>query len=313
MKKKIIQVTGWLISIALVAILLTKLDLKAIAHGFANAKWHYLILAIVVNFIVVALKALRWQWLMRPLFPVTFMPIFKSTLIAMAGNNLLPARGGEWIRIYELGKDQNTSRTALTSILGLDKLFDGVSILLLFSLIATRATFPAWVKSGTTVFTIMLVALFCIILGLLLHLKLRSEDEPVGKFWALIYKLATGVQALGSFKLAVGSFVVSIISALIQIVTLYICQLAFGMDASVSTTAMAFIAINLAIVLPSAPSGVGPFEAAAVIAYRWLGHPLALAFNVALGYHAIQFIPTTIVGLIFWHTRKTIVPSVENK
>jgi hypothetical protein len=295
---------GWAISITLVVILFSKLDIRTLVEGFKNANWNYLIIAIFINFMVIAIKALRWQWLMRPICKSSFIQVLGATLIAMAGNNLLPARGGEWLRIYTLGKDSSASRTSLTSILGLDKLFDGVSILFLFSLIATRSSFPDWVKTGTTIFTLLLFVLFCLILALLLHLKLRSDETPENKFRAMIYKLAIGVQALGSLRIAVGSFIISVLSSLIQIITLYMCQLAFGMDASVSTTTLAFIAINLAIVVPSAPSGVGPFEAAAVLAYMWLNYNAELALNVAFGYHIIQFIPATLAGIIFWHLRK---------
>jgi len=60
--------------------------------------------------------------------------------------------------------------------------------------------------------------------------------------------------------------------------------------------ALIYVAINLAIIVPSAPSGVGPFEVAAVLAYSWLGVRAETAFNIALMYHIIQFIPITLIG-----------------
>ncbi len=47
-------------------------------------------------------------------------------------------------------------------------------------------------------------------------------------------------------------------------------------------------------------SGVGPFEAAAVLAYAWLGVPAGVALAIAIAYHAIQLIPTTILGAAFY-------------
>jgi uncharacterized protein (TIRG00374 family) len=85
------------------------------------------------------------------------------------------------------------------------------------------------------------------------------------------------------------------------VATIWCCQKAFGLSLEIWVPVLVFVAINFAIIIPSAPSGIGPFEAAAVIAYAWLHISTADALNIALMYHAVQFFPVTIAGGIMYH------------
>ena len=58
------------------------------------------------------------------------------------------------------------------------------------------------------------------------------------------------------------------------------------------------IATNLAMILPSSPSGVGVFEAAALVALGAYGVPDAQALSCALVIHALNFFPFVVAGLI---------------
>lgn len=299
MRNKIITTLGWLISFALIASLFIKLDLHSLWKEFISAKWSYLIAAAVVNVLVVAMKATRWQWLMKPKNITRFMDIFKVTVIGMAGNNLLPARGGDWLKIYLLGKWESTCRTGLISVTGLDKLFDGLSILIMFGLMSLHSTFPGWVQDGTIIVSIVLLVMLVIIVLLLLHHRRTPSHllEHLSHFRKFAKKLGAGLGALTDAKLTLSTLVLSIVICATQIVTIWLCQMAYGLHLDIWVPALVFVAINLAIMIPSAPSGVGPFEMAAVLAYTWLGVKSEVGLSVALMYHAVQFIPITLAGV----------------
>jgi uncharacterized protein (TIRG00374 family) len=50
------------------------------------------------------LRALRWQYLLRPLGPTRFRVAFRTTVIGFAANTVLPARAGELVRPYLLAR-----------------------------------------------------------------------------------------------------------------------------------------------------------------------------------------------------------------
>jgi hypothetical protein len=99
------------------------------------------------------------------------------------------------------------------------------------------------------------------------------------------------------------TLLLSLALCLMQIETIRLCQLAFGQHLDLWVPAIVFVAINLAIVVPSAPSGVGPFEVAAVLAYTWLHVNAETAFAIALCYHLVQFVPVTAIGLALYVRR----------
>jgi glycosyltransferase 2 family protein len=302
MKKTAITILGWAISIALLTSLAAKIDVKSLGDKLANAKWAWLVLAAVINMIVVGLKALRWQWMMRTMTKSNYVGIFKATMIGHAGNNLLPARGGDLLKIYLLGKWANISRTMLTSVTALDKIFDGTSILILFGILSINSTFPEWVSKGTTIVSIGLaVALIMCILLLLHHRRTPGHTEHnLSKFSRLAKRLGSGMTILENRKLSAVALLLSIVTCLLQVETIRLCQVAFGVHVDFWVPTLVFVAINLAIIIPSAPSSVGPFEAAAVLAYAWLGVGTETAFSIAFMYHLIQFLPVTIIGVIFY-------------
>jgi len=302
MKKKVLTTIGWLISAVLIASLFAKLDLRKMWQGFANAKWSWLILAAAINFTVVAMKTVRWQWLMRPETRTRFGNIFRATIIGMAGNNVLPARGGDLFKIYLIGKWENVSKTVLASITGLDKIFEGLTILILFGTLSLHSTFPEWVRKGTVIVSITVSVLLIISILLLLHHRRTPSHltEGLGKISKFAKKLGSGFSALASGRLAVTTLFISIAICLTQIVTIWCCQKAFDQSLGLWGPALVFVAINLAIMIPSAPSGVGPFEVAAVLAYSWMGVRAEMGFDIAITYHAIQFIPITLVGAIMY-------------
>lgn len=313
-KKTALTILGWLISLALIAALAVKLDFNALWSGFCRASWLWLIAAAVINIVVTVLKAWRWQTLIAPDMQNTkFWDTFKATVIGMAGNNVMPARGGDWLKIHLIGKIGGESKTSLVSVAGLDKLFDGLSIVILFGFLSFHSRFPVWVQKGTAIVSIIITVSLAVCILLLIHHRRTSvESDSAGAFRRIAMKFGAGMGALADAKSIIITLVNSVAICLLQVATIWCCQLAFGAHMDAWVPALVFVAINLAITIPSAPSGVGPFEAAAVLAYTWLGLSKVTALNIALMYHAVQFFPITIAGFIFYlftHRR----PQVANR
>lgn len=300
MKKTALSIIGWLISAGLIALLAARLDFHTVWAGIARASWGWLAAGATINIAVVAFKAKRWQWLMQPECRANLSDVFRATMIGMAGNNVLPARGGDWYKIYLLGKWSGAKKAMLASVTGLDKLFDGLAILLLFGALSFHSRFPVWVQKGTAIVSVVIVVSLVICILLLLHHRRTSAErtDELGAVSRLAKNLGSGMSMLASRHLVIATLAMSVAICLLQVGTIWCCQKAFGQRLDLWIPALVFVAINLAIIVPSAPSGIGPFEVAAVLAYTWLGLSKETAFNIALLYHAVQFFPVTAAGLI---------------
>jgi len=311
-KKKLVAIIGWIISIALLISLFANMNINVLVSHMVKANWIWLAMAAITSLIVVCIKSYRWQLIMDPEKKYgkrrnSFWLICKVTFMGFAGNNLLPARGGDWLKIYLLGKWKNMSKASLASVTALDKIFDGISILLLFGLFALYAvllgqhhTYPTWVKTGSIIVSIVIIVSLGICAGLLIYHKRTRKKTELGQIATLIQKLGAGMNMLSRKKIVLATILISLVSSLLQILTIWMCQMAFNIDMAPWIPAVIFIAINLAIIIPSAPSGIGPFEAAGVLAYTWIGLKTETAFNISFMYHAVQFIPVTLIGMSFY-------------
>ena len=126
------QILFRLIGIAILALILSRLNLKATLAALAGAHWGYLLLALAASPLLFGLKARRWQRLLD-MQGVTYR--FRDAFLAfMAGVFLglvTPGRMGEMGKALYLKQDVNLPLSeGLASVL-VDRLFDLYSILLL--------------------------------------------------------------------------------------------------------------------------------------------------------------------------------------
>ena len=228
-------------------------------------------------------------------------------MIGLAGNNVMPARGGDWLRIHLLGKWKGARSRCSRRSPAWTSSSTRLAILLLFVALAFHSTFPDWVRHGTLIISIVTAVSIAICLLLLMHHRRSQRPSAThrGRISTIASKLGSGMELLSHKRLSAATLALSVLSSVMQIGTILLCQLAFGYHLQIWMPAIVFVAINLAIAVPSAPSGVGPFEAAAVLAYTWLGLSAESAFGIALAYHAVQFFPVTALGAVLYFRELT--------
>ncbi len=212
MKRKALTITGWLVSIAVTAYLLGTVNISELMVSFASADIWYLAIAMVINIGVLALKGIRWQLLILPQKKTAFGGMFKATTIGYAANNILPARGGDLLKIFLVHKWEGVGKTMLFSVTALDKIFDGLTLLILFAAISLRSQFPKWVKDGTIIFSIALLVLITASV-IILARSGRLEEKSPSKAGQFFMRLASGLKALASAKIAGYTFIVSLVTA----------------------------------------------------------------------------------------------------
>jgi uncharacterized membrane protein YbhN (UPF0104 family) len=77
---------------------------------------------------------------------------------------------------------------------------------------------------------------------------------------------------------------------------------------------LVILAIDVALIVPTTPGGLGAFEAAVVGGLAILGQPPEHALAFALAYHALQVIPGMVAGTVaLWFIRtRTAPPTPHN-
>ncbi len=87
-------------------------DPAVIWGNLRDANLWYLLAATVTGTLIFPLRAIRWRVILDPIAPgIPLNDLWRATAIGMAGNNVLPARAGEFARAYVLSKE--TERVTL--------------------------------------------------------------------------------------------------------------------------------------------------------------------------------------------------------
>src|SRR4051812_26445465 len=90
------------VALGLIALFLHNVNLWGVIAATRRARPEWLALSLLTMLVNLAIRALRWKFLLEPLAPTTFANAFRATAVGFAASAVLPARAGEVIRPYFL-------------------------------------------------------------------------------------------------------------------------------------------------------------------------------------------------------------------
>lgn len=269
----------------------------------------YLLVAFLFTVVIrFWLTALRWQVLLQPIKPIGAHRLFSVTMIGFMANNVLPARMGEFVRAYALGRTESLSKSLSFATIMIERVFDGLTLLGFLAVAVFFVPFPAWVAPAAEASLILYLA----ILGVMVWLWHRPETAArwlgrlLGRFPAL---QARALGILRSFTLGLevltrGHHLAAVLglSILIWLGVVVGVQLAFralGLSLPPIAGVVLVSIVSLGVMLPSSPGFVGTFQFFTVTSLALFGVPDSQGFSFSLVYHAMQYFPITAMGLAY--------------
>ena len=302
---------GLAVSVVFLWLAFRNKDLGHMAAALATADYRFLVPAILLYFVGVFFRAIRWQALLNPVKPLPATTLFLFVAIGYMANNLLPARTGELVRAYALSLREGVSKSASLATIAIERIFDGLTMILFILVASLLIRLNQEVGTLTVVATILFGALLA---GLVAYSFLpRLQSLLLGILHRLVpARLADRVEEMaGAFTLGLSSLrsrgdlvrviVTSIAAWLCEAGMYLIVAAGFGFDFPWPVALLATAVANLFTLIPSSPGYVGIFEAgilAVLVGLR--GLPEAPALSYALVLHAALWAPVTVLGLIVW-------------
>ncbi|MFQ5578779.1 MAG: lysylphosphatidylglycerol synthase transmembrane domain-containing protein, partial [Anaerolineae bacterium] len=119
------------ISLLFLDLVFAQLNLKDVGGALAEARWWLLLPSLAALMVHLVIRVWRWQWLLKPMGDVPFGPAFRAGMIGIGGNMVLPARAGEFLRAYVIGRSSGISKTGAFATLVVERIFDGLTMLLI--------------------------------------------------------------------------------------------------------------------------------------------------------------------------------------
>jgi hypothetical protein len=312
------SVLGLLISAGLLYYVFRDLDAGEVMHEIASANLLLLALATFFATFVFWIRAWRWKAILEPAAGKTsFRGRFAAVTIGFMGNNLLPARIGEFMRAYALARVERVPIVSSFTSLVLERLLDGMFIT---SVLFISMLLPGFPAGGANPFSSAAQAVAALVVVLFLTLAafviwpapaVRAV-EAVVKYLPKSFRrpivdsleaFLAGAGILRNPQLLARSIGWTAVLWLVNALGFYFAFMAFGLDLGYTAALFFQSAIALGVSIPSAPGFFGTFETAAklVLVDMW-GGDATRASALALGFHISSFIPVTVIGL--WQARR---------
>lgn len=305
-------------ALALVALFFKNVDLRTVSSDITHAHPAWLALSFSAFLVIIAIRARRWQFLLRPLARTSFANSFKAVTVGFAASTVLPARAGELIRPYFLSRHEPVTATGAFATVVLERLLDVVTVLVLLASFvflfgaraaaANGAAFAAVRVAGA-----IAAAAAVVVLVTLFLMAGRPErlQELVRKLEVVLPKRFVDVAARVVAKFAGGLAVVrrpeQLLVALLWSFPLWltigvgIWSAGKAFDLLVPFTG-SFLMISILVIggaVPT-PGAVGGFhEAFRFGATTFFGAASDAAVAAAIVLHAFSVLPTLVLGGIF--------------
>ncbi len=311
MKQRYQLLIGVLISIIFLVIFLRNTDFSQVARALATANIALILAAIVVYFMGVWFRALRWKYLIKPLVKVGSSTLFPLVTIGLMVNDILPGRLGIVARAYIVGEKKNISKLASGATVITENILDGLALILILVIGILLIPTPGLIKTIGWIAAVIFIGIFIIMLLItysenkaqlvirLVTVITPHKWRPRISNWISLF--ISGLEILRSPGELMRIFLLSLIVWLCESTTFYLVALSLNLVvpfyAMLLVTAIASLSWTLVLI---SPGGIGTFDAICKFTLTealGVAGGLATAYTVAI--HAILFVPVIILGFIF--------------
>jgi uncharacterized protein (TIRG00374 family) len=320
---------GLAISFLCLYFVFRNLDFIKILEALRSANYVYLAIAVFFNLSTIWLRAERWKYLLAPIKAFHFRHLVPAIMIGFMANNILPARAGEFIRAYLIGKKERISKTAALATIVIERVCDTTTILLFLVIVLVFVKFPQSRNPSEHGLNLSLLSpasmekigiLSAIFITALLAFLVLLKEFPqktrnivrtlltpfpkslTGKALELLDSFRLGLQVLKTGKHLVFLVIWSLMVWSAAVIAGWFILTSFGLQLSLISAMFITVLIAFSVALPSSPGYIGPFHAAVwagVLFFMPPNFDKSTAAGIAIVFHLVTTLPITLMGLFY--------------
>ncbi|MBN1530675.1 MAG: flippase-like domain-containing protein [Thermoleophilaceae bacterium] len=225
---------------------------------------------------------------------------YALTTVGYMGNNVLPARAGEALKVVLLsGRCDASKRTVLGSVVA-ERILDLLALAVIFVVVVYGALSSSALPTDRPL--VMAAAGVLLLVAAAIALWFLRGHHVFDRARDWLRPLADAPRALvgreGAGLLA-GTFVIWAFEAAVYLAVARSVDLDFSMTGALYLVALT----NFVAALPAAPGSIGTFDAAVAFGARRLGASGSMAVTYMLLLRFVLYIPITLVGLVILVSR----------
>ena len=295
----------------------SRVEFNELGQALAGTNYYLLLLCIPILLFTYAGRSLLLGYILRPVAMIPFASLLAATVIGAAANMILPARLGEVIRAIELKRREAVPAVSGLTAIGLERVFDAVTVIGLFILGAVSmglADAPGSQATATRGVVGLLVLGSGVILALAAAVAIKPDaarraintlssilPEELGRKIQLAAESVIDVMLF--FRNPKEVIIVSIWAIVIwtaNAVPLCLTVAAVGQTAPLSAAFFVQGLVCLSSALPQAPGYVGTTHAAIQWGYsQFIGMSPQHALTVAIIYHGLFYFFSVLWGVTY--------------
>lgn len=304
------RIFGILLSIILLAVVLYRADLDKVAAALRGADYRYLPLAISVYLTSFLFRSWRWRVILSPVKPgIKFGEIFSTIIIGWTANNLLPARAGELVRAYLIGRKESISKSASLATIVIERVLDGFVLLVFLFFCMLFITDALQILR----FAFYLLAALLAVVFVLIFMVFRSRlvltwierrtkilsPRASGLVNRISQSFIRGLESLRDARVASTGLAFTAGIWIVEAFVYYIILRSFGLMLPVYAAVVLLAVVNVGVLLPSAPGAIGVFQFFCVLALGFFSVDESTALGLSVILQSMMWLPVTLLGLIF--------------
>lgn len=293
-----LHIALWLVPLAAVVWWATQQQAPTIPDGPTALAW--LGGSLLVYTIATLARGERWDRILR-LSDVhaSRADAYGLTVVGYAGNNALPARGGELLRVFLMSSRTHAKRRTVLGTILAERVLDAVALALILLVVAFSLIEKLGAPTPGELIIFGIIVVIALIAALVAWLRYRHHvDRVIAALRPVAAPLGTLWSAAGVWLLLL-SVVIWTLEATVYLMVGEAAGIHLGLGGAMSVVAFT----NLAALIPAAPGYIGTYDAAVIFATRTVTHaPKSAVLAYLLLLRFILFVPITIVGfaLLFW-------------
>ncbi len=288
-------------------------DFSKIPYIITQISWLKIVLFVSCCLVASFMRAIKWRYILHSIKPIRISRLFSMVMIGFWGNVVFPAKIGELIKVYFLGEKEKIKKSSVLATVILDRIFDGLFTLLLvgvaFILLQNKiALFKGAIYISTAIYLSIFIILIFIFFRINWFKKVILLFRPIlprkwiKKFLSIIDSFCAGLHILHNIKNLAGTILFSCVMWAFVIAGYYFALDSLNIgeillhDFSFPLLYGAIIltiSINLAVSIPAAPGGAGPYHA-------FILYGLSLLNPVILKENSSEHTLVALFSLILW-------------
>lgn len=308
-KQTIAKISAVIITIVLIVVLLTQIEIGEIVSLLWNIDPLYLAAGFVFYIISSIFRALRFKILLDN--RIDTKDLFAIVCVHNMVNNIMPARLGELSYVYLAKKKHGVSTGEGIATLLVARVFDFITISLLFFLAASSISDLPHIISQATRIAMIFIIILVLLLVALVHFKERSLRSirscvtalRIQKYKPIDYILRKTEETVESFNIIRSSrvilyvFILSILIWLSFYSIIYLLTLALGIEITIMRFIVGATIYVFTTVLPiQSIIGFGTIEAGWAAGFIAVGVPMNIAIGSGFAIHIIGIVFFMITG-----------------